>query len=453
MDAKCKGLLIRISLTKGCLKVKLDNVEYGQRPFGEVYRMKLKGVIPAFLAAFIVLAMIARSRAVDTRQIEKVFTKQVLDGEDLKIIDQFLGEAVRELVNTRDFAEIAKLRTVILSKQSIQGQYAQQFSESAFKHISAGLEQAKQLPQDRQFKVILNLLILIDGLQDARLTDSAIALLKHSNQAVRYWAVRCVTNPGLLAPATGRGTPAERRGLTADGGNPGGTTSQELAQRIAEQLKELVDTASPEVLGLMAEFAAAVKVPQGEDLLGRIADARMKRYVDWTVEYELLDGTILKLLYGKIAATGSTEPALARRFGQLYSYAMQRYIKGRDVLPEANKHYLTSVLVDVEEKCIGRLLRRPQSTIKKAVEQADYSAIQQEYDRLFGDGARQGQLVEQLKFDYGTNPDGSKAPLPLTLPEPQKPRVVGFSILDLQLPIGNPQYVRGAKPVSSQVER
>jgi hypothetical protein len=348
--------------------------------------------------------MIARSRAVDTRQIEKVFTKQVLDGEDLKIIDQFLGEAVRELVNTRDFAEIAKLRTVILSKQSNQGQYAQQFSESAFKHISAGLEQAKQLPQDRQFKVILNLLILVDGLQDPRLTDLAIALLKHSNQAVRYWAVRCVTNPGLVEKL-----------------NPGASASQELVQRIAEQLKELVDTASPEVLGLMAEFAATVKVPQGEELLGRIADAQMKRYVDWAVEYELVDGTILKSLYGKIAATGSADPALARRFGQLYSYVMQRYIKGRDVLPEANKHYLTSVLVDIEYNCIGRLLRRPQPTIKKALEQADYSAVQQEYDKLFGDGTRQGQLVEQAKFDYGANPDGSKRTAPLMLPEPEKP--------------------------------
>jgi hypothetical protein len=368
--------------------------------------MKLKGVIPAFLAAFIVLAMIARSRAVDTRQIDEVLKKQVLGSDDLKIIDEFLGEAVRELVNTRDFAEIAKLRTVILSKQSTQGQYAQQFSESALKHISAGLEQAKQLPQDRQFKVILNLLILIDGLQDPRLTDLAIALLKHSNQAVRYWAVRCVANPGLIEKL-----------------NPGGSTSQDLVQRIAEQLKELVDTASPEVLGLMAEFAGTVKIAQGEELLGRIADARMKKYVDWTVEYELVDGTILKLLYGKIAATDSADPALARRFGQLYSYVLQRYIKGRDVLPEANKHYLTSVLVDVEDKCIGRLLRRPQSTIKKAVEQADYSAVQQECDKLFGDGARQGQLVEQLKFDYGANPDGSKRITPLTLPEPPKPRV------------------------------
>ena len=114
---------------------------------------------------------------------------------------------------------------------------------------------------------------------------------------------------------------------------------------------------------------------------------------------------------------------------------MQRYIKGRDVLPQANKHYLTSVLVDVEDKCIGRLLRR-QSTIKKAVEQADYAAVQQEYDKLFGDGARQGQLAEQLKFDYGTNPDGSKRVAPLTLPGPPKPPVE-----------------RGPKPVPSQAER
>lgn len=374
--------------------------------------MKSKEVISTALTAFLVLAIVARCRAVDTRQIENVLSRQVLDGEDLKIIDQFLSEAVSELVNTRDFAEIAKLRTVILSKQSNQGQYAQQFSESAFKHISAGLEQAKQLAEERRFKVILNLLILIDGLQDLRLTDLAIALLKESNQAVRYWAIRCVTNPGLV-----------------DKLNPGGSSEpalssskgQELAQRIVEQLKELVDAASPEMLALMAEFAATVRVPQGQDLLVQIADARMKRYVDWTVEYELLDGAILKLLYGRIAATGSADPALVRRFAQLYSFAVQRYIKGRDVLPDANKHYLASVLVEIEDKCIGRLLGRPQSAIKKAVEQADYPAILLEHNKLLGEGANVGELVAKLQFDYGARPDGSKQTIPLTLPQPKRP--------------------------------
>jgi len=366
--------------------------------------MKLKGVIPAFLVAFIVPAMIARSRAVDTRQIDEVLKKQVLNSDDLKIIDQFLSEAVKELVNTRDFAEIAKQRTVILSKQSIQGQYAQQFSESAFKHISAGLEQAKSAkvgPEERRFKVILNLLILIDGLQDPRLTDLAIGMLKHSNQAVRYWAVRCVTSPGLTEKL-----------------NPGESGNRELAERIVQQLKELVDTASPEMLVLMAEFAATIRVPQAEDLLGQIADARMKRYLDWTVEYELLDGVILRLLYGKVAATGSARPEVARRFAQLYSFVMQRYINGRDVLSEANKHYLASVLVDVEYNCIRRLLGRAQTTIKEAVEQSDYSKLLAEHNNLFGDGTQQGELVAKLRFDYGTNPDGSKRTTPVTLPGP-----------------------------------
>lgn len=367
--------------------------------------MKLKQVVSAGVALPLVLAIFTRSGAVDTRQIETVRGKEVLDAQDLQIIDEFLGEAVRELVSTRDFAEIAKLRTVILSKQSSQGQYAQQFSESSLKHISAGLQRASELPEQRRFKVILNLLILVDGLQDPGLTDLAIGMLKHSHKVVRYWAVRCVTNPGLIAKL-----------------NPGGAAESQLVQRIADQLSQLVDTASPEVLALIAEFAATVRIPQGEDLLGQIVDARISRYSDWTVEYELLDGAILKLLYNKIVATSVPKPALARRFGQLYSLVMQRYIKGQDFLGDANKHYLASVLVEIEQKCVSRLLGRPQSTIKEAVEQRDYSGLLQEHNRLLGGGTGQAELTAKLNFDYGTGPDGRTRTAPLTLPEPPATR-------------------------------
>lgn len=363
--------------------------------------MKLKKVILAVGAVFLVLVMLARSGAVDTREIEKVRSKEVLDNEDLQIIDQFLGEAVQELLSTRDFAEVAKLRTVILSKQSSQAQYAQQFSQSALKHISAGFEQAMRLPEERRFKVVLNLLILVDSLQDPRLTDLGLGMLKHNNKVIRYWAVRCVTNLGLVEKL-----------------NPAGAANPRLAERIVEQLSPLVETASPEELALMAEFAAAVKIPQGEDLLSQIADTRMKKYGDWTVEYELLDGLLLKLLSNRLVETGSPRPAVASRFAQLYSFAMQRYIKGQNVLGEANKHYLASLLVDIEYNCLRRLLGRAQSTIKEAVEKGDYSALLQEHNSLFGDGTRQGELAAKLRFDYGTNPDGSRRAAPLALPDP-----------------------------------
>jgi len=363
--------------------------------------MKIKRVIFGVLIVSLIPAMILRSKAVDTREIEQVRNKQVLNSQDLQIIDDFLAQSVQELVKTRDFTSIARTRTIILSNQSTQGQYAQQFSESAYKYISLGLQQAKELPEERQFKVILNLLILVDGLKDPRLADLAIAHLKDNNKAIRYWAVRCVTNPGLISKL-----------------NPGERDNLRLARRIAEQLGELVDSGEPEILALIAEFAAEVNIPEGQDLLLQIADTRIKRYADWTVKYELLDSAILKLLYNKVTSTSSNTPDVARRFGQLYSYAMQRYLKGQDFLSNNNKNYLASVLVETEDKCIGKLLGRPQSTIRRAVEQKDYSLLLQEYNRLFGDEIRAGELASKLNFDYGTDPSGKKRIAPLALPDP-----------------------------------
>jgi len=365
--------------------------------------MKINRVILGILTVFLILVMILRSKAVDTREIEKVLNKQVLDSQDLQIIDDFLAQAVQELVKTRDFTAIARARTVILTNQSSQGQYAKQFSESAYKYISLGLQQATELPQERQFKVLLNLLILVDGLSDPRLADLAIARLKDNNKAIRYWAVRCVTNSGLIRKL-----------------NPPDAANLRLAQRIAKELAALVDSSEPEILALMAEFASEVSIPEGQDLLLQIADIRIKQYAGWKVEYELLDSAILKFLCNKITATSSSSSDLARRFGQLYSYAIQRYIKGQEYLRQNNKHYLASVLVETEDKCIGKLLGRPQSTIKRAVESASGGLLLQEYNRLFGDETRAGELTLKLNIDYGDDKNGTKRMSPQTLPDPPK---------------------------------
>jgi hypothetical protein len=376
--------------------------------------MKVKWVILAVLLAFVVPAMISRSRAVNTEQIDTVLTKQQLSNQDLQIIDDFLKEAVQELLRTRDFTSVAKIRTVIVSKKSTQAQYARQFSQSALKYISSGFEQAKQLPEDRQFKVTLNLLILTDSLVDTQLVDLAIARLKDKNEVIRYWAVRCVTNLGLIQQL-----------------NMAGPANAQLARRITEQLKDMIDNNSPEILGLIAEFAARINLPEGQDVLLQLSDMRAKRYADWTVEYELLDGAILKLLYGKMVTTGSSRPVpvispatapIARRFGQLYSHVMQRYIAGKDTLTDTQKHHLASVLVETEAKCIQWLLEMPQSTIQSAVEKTDYSALQAEYSRLFGTQTTPGSLATKLKFDYGPDPAGKKLPAPLPLPAPPPPR-------------------------------
>jgi hypothetical protein len=373
--------------------------------------MKIKWVIFTVLVAFLILVMNPGSKAVNTREVDNVRKKQVLDNSDLKIIDDFLADAIEELVRTRDFTSIAQLRTVILSRQSTQsqqGQYAQQFSESARKYIAQGFLDAQKLPrQERITGVTINLLILMDGLKDLGLADQALAMLKNENMVIRYWAVHCLSNPDII---TQLNTPA----------------NSNQASAFAAKFTEILDTSTPEILALIARFAAGVKIPQAEQLLCHIADIRIKRYADWTVKYELYDSAILKYLSSKMPLasqpSGSTpstasKAAVARCFAQLYSYAIQRYVKGADILNNTQKSHLISVLADIEEKCIGALLQ-PQRTIRMALSGNSLPAILAEHDRLLGSATTPGQLPQTLKFDYSTNPNGPKLTSPIPLPDP-----------------------------------
>jgi len=375
--------------------------------------MKIKWVIFAVLVVVLILVMNPGSKAVNTREVDNVRKKEVLDNSDLKIIDDFLAEAIQELVRTRDFTSIAQLRTVILSRQSTQsqqGQYAQQFSESARRYIAQGFLDAQKLPrQERITGVTINLLILVDGLKDLGLADQTIPMLKNENMIIRYWAVHSLTNPDIITQL-----------------NAAANSNQ--ASVLAAEFTEILDTSTPEIIALIAQFAASVKIPQAEQLLCQIADIRIKRYADWTVKYELYDSAILKYLSSKIptasrssgttsSTSAASKAAVARSFAQLYSYAIQRYVKGADILNNTQKSHLTSVLADIEEKCISTLLK-PQLTIRRALERNSLPAILAEHDRLLGSATTPGELPQTLKFDYSTNPDGPKLTAPIPLPDP-----------------------------------
>ena len=373
--------------------------------------MKEKVAFFAVLVAFVVLVTGSSVMAVDTRAIDEVLKKTVLDGQDFEVIDVFLAEAVQELVRERDFTTIARKRSVIISRKSEQAQYAQQFSQSALTHIQAGFGKAQGLsPEQRKANVTVNLLILIDGLEDLGLANLALSQLKNENSVVRYWAVHCLTNPAIV------------RQLNA--------SNQGLAAGIAGQLKGLVDTANSETLALIAKFAATTNVPQGEGLLLQVADVRIKRYANWTVKHELSDIALLKLLESKLPLStqgpggnvpaGLGKPAVARRFAQLYSYAIQRYLKGQAVLSDTQKGHLASVLVEVQEKCVSRLLGGQQTTFRRAIERDNLPAISDEHNRLLGSGATAGQLPSKLGFDYGTDDAGVKRTSPIPLSDPVK---------------------------------
>jgi len=365
--------------------------------------MKLKWLFFAVLLAFLILVMDSGAEAVDTRQIDAVLKKGVLNNNDLKIIDEFVGEAVRELVQTMDLTDIAKHRTVILGRRSEQAQYAQQYYESAHKHISSGLQEASELtPEGRKLVVTVSLLILIDELEDSRLADLAIRKLTDKSMVVRYWAVHCITSPAIIKKL-----------------NSVGASNLKLARSIATGLSKLVESSSPEITALMTRFAAGVKIQQAEDLLLQIADIRIKKYADWTVKFELLDDCLLKSLTAKIASASQNKAAIACRFGQLYSYVIQRYVKGESFSSDDQKSQLASVIVETEDRCISKLLGKTQTGMKRAIEADDTIALLLEHDKLLGCKTSTGQLPLKIEFEYSGTGGSRTAPAPL--PEPPRP--------------------------------
>jgi hypothetical protein len=355
------------------------------------------------LATLFILSVHDLSYAeVDTRPIEAVRAKTVLEAGDLQVIDEFIAAAVKDIVRTKDFSQASKARAVIIGKKGTQPQYAQQFSDSCRRHIAAGLEQAAaNLPEDRKFRVTLNLLILADGLQDPSLAELGLAYLGNPNTALEYWAVRLVTDTATCEKI--------KQGNWPIGG-----------QIIGRLQKSIRGSSSEVLLGMVAEFAAKLGTPEGRTLLTEVADLRITQHASGQVEDGQVDTTILKLLAAKFTSTNDSKAGpLASRFSQLFSYVIQRLAKANPPLDDTQRQRWISVIVEVEEKCLAPVLDNYQMPLRKAIEKSDMTALLIEHDNLLGSSTLPGQWVTKWQFDYGTGPDGKARTWPKELPAPR----------------------------------
>jgi len=352
-----------------------------------------------FFACFLafILATLAFG-AIDTKSIEVVRNKDVLDNSDFQVIDKFVSEAVHDMVDTKDFSDVASITKIIIEKSSsnkegAQAQYQKQYYGSAMTYISEALKSADKVTDETRPVMIVNLLILIDGLKNVQLAELAVDRLGDDHMAVRYWAVRCLTNPQLKFTSQVTGT-------------------------IIRRLQSFVEKSSPQIVELMARFAAAVPSQQGNDLMGKIADARIKQYFNWSVKNELIDASILKIMAAKISAESTPDPNLTQRFAQLFSCAIQRYLKGTDVLNDVQKQQLISVIVETERECIIRRFGL-KTRLKEAFETKNLESLLAEHNSLLGDAANAGQLGTKFNFKY-TGADGKETTGPQILPDFQK---------------------------------
>jgi hypothetical protein len=370
--------------------------------FGYFEVMKAESMVAKILVFVVLLLFLpANLSAVDTRKIAVVQNKDVLDSSDFGVIDDFVEEAVRELVEAKDFSDISKLRSdfvtnSISKKDSSSAQYRNQFTKSAVEHISGALKSSQSFAADRRFKVVLNLLIVIESLGDVQLSTLVLDKLDDNNAALRYWALKCFASPEVIRQLN-------------DAGN------SSLSAQVISRIGKVVEKCDDALLILIANFASEIKEEQAMELLNRIADMRIKQYFGWQVEDELTDMVILKSLYDKIIS-GQGGADSARRFAQLYSYVFQRYLKGTGKLSELHKQKLVTVMVEIEDKCISKLLGK-QTKIREAIGKKDNEALLREHDNLLGNANTEGKLPAKLNFVY-RGPDGRESTAPLALPPP-----------------------------------
>jgi hypothetical protein len=338
--------------------------------------------------------------AADSATMEAIRSKQVLDDADLKAIDAFVAGAVGDMLETEDFSSISNTRAIIIANSAStvanQTQYAEQFSKSAQKYISAALQKADTLtPEDRSFRVTTNLLMLIDGLADVHLVGDALKYVDNKNEVIRYWAVHCVTNPEITEKLN----------------NP---KAIDTARQVIRRLDEVIPISSPDTLGLIATFAGSIKMPEGESLLLKVADKRIAAYADWSVRDEFIDTKILQVLGDVMVSSSAGKEVVGKRFGQLLSYVYQRYVKGGDYLADYQKEQLVSVLVDTEKNSISKIIGKPRFGIKKAIEAGDNNALRQEINNLLGDETKAGEFG----INYGKDAGGNVITHPLVLGPP-----------------------------------
>jgi hypothetical protein len=360
------------------------------------------GIICSFV---VFLAAVRAFGALDTADIDRVMKKEVLQQQDLTVIDNFVGAGVQELLNTRDFSSVGNLRTEIVarahsSQTSADIQYHPQFIAAAEKNLDKAFDDAKKI-SDAQLRsrVMLNLMILLDNLSSPKLANLALTMIGDDDASVRYWAVHAVTNPSIIEQL--------------NSGKAGAGEAQAIASRLEE--RTAVET-SPYILAEMVKFGGMVKAPQAQELLMRIADARLKDYQSGKTGSASLDETVLKMLADKIAA-GQDKAGAAWRFGQLLSYAMQLYIRDMGGSDAVQRDELGDVLSQAETMLIK--LQIPQTGIKRAVDRKDKQALQTEYKELFGEGTTPGKFTTALNVEY-PSPDGTKRKMPLPLPEEPK---------------------------------
>jgi len=249
-----------------------------------------------------------------------------------------------------------------------------------------------------------NLMILTAELKSPDLASLALERLDAEDDVIRYWAFKALTHSSVVQQLTSDVTGDEK------------TTEAILT---GFQKRVSVETQA-EIQKLVIRFCMAFDDPLARDILVLIADRRIKAYRDWTVRDEMLDVNLLMAL-GNVAILQqdtANKKTFGRKFSELYALTIQRCLKGKDVLSKGEIEQLLTVIAEVDQNVLAKTMGIKTGILTSLKRK---TGLEREYETLFGDRMRSGQLAAMFKFDYGKDDSGKPITAPPELgPMPEK---------------------------------
>ncbi len=361
------------------------------------------------LLGLVLTCVVSGAFAVKTSEIEAVRSRtdgssSELNASDRGVIEAFWENALNTMQLTEEVQEIVDIRRQVEAHKSAQplSSYASAYIEAAAKYLPLAFTHVAGVSDTARRQLIeQNLMILTAMLESPKLATIAIDRMGQDDPVVRYWAVKAVTNPGVVQSLS--------NSITAD---------EDAKAAILNALKKrLAVESQPAIQAMITQFVATVDHATAREILLATADRRIAAYKNWTVQNEIMDAKLLIALgsTAMMQSDAEVKKVFGRKFAELYSLTFQRNMLGQDTLSDQQIEQNNSVIVEVDQVVLAKMLNVAKTGVKEDIRRGQLKRI---HETLFGDRMREGDLARLYKFDYGKDAGGKAITEPPKLSAP-----------------------------------
>lgn len=361
-------------------------------------------------STFLVLFMIVPLYAVTVSDIEEIrlrteSSRSELQPADRNLVEEFWETSLNTMLLSATAQDIVDIRRGLEAQMGTEPlsfytsgyvAAAKRFLLTAFANVARMEDAAKQQLLEQ------NLMVLTAQLKNPALADIVLGRINDKDPVVRYWAVKAVTNSGVIQQLSSE--------ITRD---------PETEEKILNALKERIGFEQQvEIQTMIINFAAAMDHPVARDILLAVADKRIESYKNWSIDNGDLDSRLLIAMGNTalISPDAEVKRIFACKFAALYSLVFQAYMKGEAILTGPQVDQVISVILEVDKAVLAKMLNVPQTGIFRALQRK--VGLDREYETIFGDRLRAGDLGTLYKFDYGKDASGKAITEPPAIGEP-----------------------------------